>query len=211
MTAMGATASHAAGPNDRTTGATSSKAGSSIRRARSAAATKPTTSWSRWATPAPTRTTRRALAEIKDQWRLGNARVHRPWITELGLWLQYDFADGPLVAGRRVALLVAWLAWSRYRVVIALRDRTAPSVFAGLDRIFRIVGGAPTYLLTDDAGRHATGVQRQDHVLDLSQPAFAFRQDRGGKCAVRSRGTSRSTGPAVVSTVLRPCPFAGIT
>ncbi len=97
------------------------------------------------------RTTRRALAEIKSQWRLGNTRVHRPWITEPGLWLQYDFADGPLVAGRKVVLLVAWLAWSRYRVVIALRDRTAPSVFAGLDRIFRLVGGAPpTYLLTDN-------------------------------------------------------------
>jgi len=59
------------------------------------------------------RTTRRALAEIKSQWRLGNTRVHRPWITEPGLWLQYDFADGPIVAGRRVVLLVAWLAWSR--------------------------------------------------------------------------------------------------
>ena len=45
------------------------------------------------------RTTRRALAEIKSQWRLGNTRVHRPWITEPGLWLQYDFADGPIVAG----------------------------------------------------------------------------------------------------------------
>jgi hypothetical protein len=104
------------------------------------------------------RTTRRALAEIKSQWRLGNTRVHRPWITEPGLWLQYDFADGPMVAGRRVVLLVAWLAWSRYRVVIALRDRTAPSVFAGLDRIFRMLGGAPTYLLTDYVSRHIIGV-----------------------------------------------------
>jgi Integrase core domain len=103
------------------------------------------------------RTTRRALAEVKSQWRLGNTRVHRPWITEPGLWLQYDFADGPIVAGRRVVLLVAWLAWSRYRVVIALRDRTAPSVFAGLDRIFRIVGGAPTYLLTDNEKTVTTG------------------------------------------------------
>jgi hypothetical protein len=103
------------------------------------------------------RTTRRALAEIKSQWRLGNTRVHRPWITEPGLWLQYDFADGPLVAGRRVVLLVAWLAWSRYRVVIALRDRTAPSVFAGLDRIFRILGGAATYLLTDNEKTVTTG------------------------------------------------------
>ena len=45
------------------------------------------------------RTTRRALAEIKSQWRLGNTRVHRPWITEPGLWLQYDFGDGPIVDG----------------------------------------------------------------------------------------------------------------
>ena len=103
------------------------------------------------------RTTRRALAEIKSQWRLGNTRVHRPWITEPGLWLQYDFADGPIVAGRKVVLLVAWLAWCRYRVVIPLRDRTAPSVFAGLDRIFRILGGAPTYLLTDNEKTVTTG------------------------------------------------------
>ena len=104
------------------------------------------------------RTTRRALAEIKSQWRLGNKRVHRPWITEPGLWLQYDFADGPMVAGRKVVLLVAWLAWSRYRVVIALHDRTGPSVFAGLDRIFRILGGAPTYAFTDYVTRHILGV-----------------------------------------------------
>ena len=83
--------------------------------------------------------------------------MHRPWITEPGLWLQYDFADGPIVAGRKVVLLVAWLAWCRYRIVIPLRDRTAPSVFAGLDRIFRILGGAPTYLLTDNEKTVTTG------------------------------------------------------
>ena len=83
--------------------------------------------------------------------------MHRPWITEPGLWLQYDFGDGPIVDGRKVVLLVAWLAWCRYRVVIPLRDRTAPSVFAGLDRIFRILGGAPTYLLTDNEKTVTTG------------------------------------------------------
>jgi hypothetical protein len=103
------------------------------------------------------RTTRRALAEIKSQWRLGNTRVHRPWITEPGLWLQYDFGDGPVVGGRKVVLLVAWLAWCRFRIVIALRDRTASSVFAGLDRVFRIIGGAPTYLLTDNEKTVTTG------------------------------------------------------
>lgn len=103
------------------------------------------------------RTTRRAVAEMKTLWRLGHTRVHRPWITEPGLWLQYDFGDGPIVAGRKVVLLVAWLAWCRFRVVIALRDRTAPSVFAGLDRVFRIVGGAPTYVLTDNEKTVTTG------------------------------------------------------
>lgn len=103
------------------------------------------------------RTTRRALAETKKQWRQGNTRVHRPWVTEPGRWLQYDFGDGPVVDGRKVVLLVAWLAWCRYRVVIALRDRTAPSVFAGLDRVFRTIGGAPTYVLTDNEKTVTTG------------------------------------------------------
>lgn len=80
----------------------------------------------------PDHTTRRALAEIKIQWSVGNTRVHRPRIAEPGLWLQYDFADGPLVAGRKIALLVAWLAWSRYRVVIALRDRVPSSSTFGI-------------------------------------------------------------------------------
>ena len=46
-----------------------------------------------------------------------------------------------LVAEGKTVLFVAWLAWSRYRIVIALRDRTAPSVFAALDRCFRLSAG----------------------------------------------------------------------
>jgi hypothetical protein len=47
-------------------------------------------------------------------------------------------------------LFVAWLARFRFRVVVALRDKTQLSVIAALDRTFRIIGGAPTYLLTDN-------------------------------------------------------------
>lgn len=36
------------------------------------------------------RTTRRAVAAVKKSYRLVNTRVHRPWVTEPGLWLQYD-------------------------------------------------------------------------------------------------------------------------
>jgi len=100
------------------------------------------------------RSTRRVVAEVKKAYRLGHARVHRPWVTEPGLWLQYDFGDGPVVSGGsgevKTVLFVAWLAWSRFRVVIALRDKTQPSVIAALDRTFRLLGGVPTYVLTDN-------------------------------------------------------------
>lgn len=37
------------------------------------------------------RTSRRAAARVKKDYRLGRVRVHRPWVTEPGMWLQYDF------------------------------------------------------------------------------------------------------------------------
>jgi transposase len=96
------------------------------------------------------RTTRRAVAKVKTDYRAGRVRVHRPWVTEPGMWLQYDYGDGPVVDGVKTVLFVAWLAWSRFRVVLALRDKTMPSVFAALDQTFRRLGGVPTYVLTDN-------------------------------------------------------------
>ena len=77
------------------------------------------------------RTSRRAVAQVKANYVAGRRRVHRPWVTEPGLWLQYDFGDGPVVDGVKTVLFCAWLAWSRFRIVIALRDRTIPTVFRG--------------------------------------------------------------------------------
>ena len=57
---------------------------------------------------------------------------------------------GPIVAGARTVLFCAWLAWSRYRVVVPLRDKTLPSVVIGLDRALRRFDGVPTYALTDN-------------------------------------------------------------
>jgi transposase len=96
------------------------------------------------------RTTRRAVAQVRREFKAGRVRVHRPWVTEPGMWLQYDFGDGPRIDGVKTVLFCAWLAWSRFRVVLALRDKTAPSVFAALDVTLRRLGGAPTYLLTDN-------------------------------------------------------------
>jgi transposase len=96
------------------------------------------------------RTTRRVVRAVKDSWRRTHARAYQPWIPEPGLWLQWDYGDGPVVAGRKTVLFCAWLAWSRFRVILALPDRTLPSVLSAWDRTFSILGGAPTYLLTDN-------------------------------------------------------------
>ena len=100
------------------------------------------------------RTTRRAVAEAKRRWRNRHGRRTRPWIPQPGLWLQWDYGDGPEVAGVRAVLFCAWLAWSRFRVVVPLRDKTLPSVVIGLDRTLRAVGGVPTYALTEYVPGH---------------------------------------------------------
>jgi transposase len=100
--------------------------------------------------PGSERTTRRAVRTVKAAYRAGRVRVYRPWITEPGMWLQYDFGDGPKIDGVKTVLFCAWLAWSRFRVVIPLRDKTMPSVFAALDATFRRLEGVPTYVLTDN-------------------------------------------------------------
>lgn len=96
------------------------------------------------------RTTRRAVAAAKKSWWAGHRRVFRPWVPELGLWLQFDWGDGPKIAGRRTVLFCAWLAWSRFRVVIPTWDRTLPTLLGCLDATLRRIGGAPTYALTDN-------------------------------------------------------------
>ncbi len=96
------------------------------------------------------RSTRRAVAELKTAWRDGHRRKYRPWVPEPGMWLQFDWGEGPRIGGRRTNLFCAWLAWSRFRVVLATWDRTMGTLVACLDSTLRAVGGAPTYLLTDN-------------------------------------------------------------
>jgi transposase len=120
------------------------------------------------------RTTRRVVAAVKAARRRAHHRVYKPWITEPGAWCQYDFGTGPVIGGKRTILFCAWLAWSRFRVIIPLSDRTLPSVIAALDRTFRLVGGAPTYVLTDNektvTDRHIAGIAvRNRMALDVSR------------------------------------------
>jgi Mu transposase-like protein len=96
------------------------------------------------------RTTRRAVAEVKAAFRAGRRRVHRPWVPEPGMWFQYDFGQGPTIAGVVTHLFCAWLAWCRFRVVLPIVDKTLPAVMAAIDQTLRAFGGVPTYGLTDN-------------------------------------------------------------
>jgi transposase len=120
------------------------------------------------------RTTRRAVADVKQAWRAGNRRQYRPWITEPGLWLQFDWGTGPIVPGpdgrpRPTLLFCAWLAWSRFRVVIPTWDRKLGTLLTCLDATLRTVGGAPTYALTDNEKtvtvEHVAGVPVRHPVI----------------------------------------------
>lgn len=103
------------------------------------------------------RTVRRALAVVNANYRAGKRRVYRPWITEPGMWAQWDWGHGPLVGGRQTYLWCAWLAWCRFRVVIPTWDKTLPTVIGCLDRAMRAFGGSPTYWLTDNEKTVTTG------------------------------------------------------
>ena len=108
------------------------------------------------------RSTRRAVAEVKQAWHAGRRRRYRPWIPEPGMWLQWDWGDGPQVRGRKTQLFCAWLAWSRFRVVIPVWDQQLGTLTWCIDQALRAVGGAPAYLLTDNA-RTVT----MDHVAGV--------------------------------------------
>ena len=139
------------------------------------------------------RTTRRAVAEAKTVYRAGHRRRFRPWLPEPGLWFQWDYGDGPLVEGRKTYLWCAWLAWSRFRVVLPIRDKTLPTVIACIDATLRRFGGVPTYGLSDNektltldhiariAVRHPTMVEVGRHYgLTLASCVPADPQSKGG-------------------------------
>jgi Mu transposase, C-terminal domain len=116
------------------------------------------------------RTTRRAVAQLKAAWHAGRRRVHRPWIPEPGMRAQYDFGDGPLIGQAKTTLFCLWLAWSRYRVVLPLLDKTWPGVAGAAGVALRRAGGCPAYLLTDNEKTVTAG-----HVagLPVRNPAAA--------------------------------------
>ena len=67
----------------------------------------------RWATRGSERSTRRAVAEVKQAGRVGRRRRYWPWTPEPGMWLQWDWGDGPQIGSRRpwVPQLIGFLVY----------------------------------------------------------------------------------------------------
>ena len=101
-----------------------------------------------WASSATERTTRRVVARLKRDYGAPTTGSTSPGSPSPALWLQFDYGKGPLVGGVEPTCCSA-PGWPgrRFRVILALPDRTFPSVVSALDRTLRMMGGAPTYLL----------------------------------------------------------------
>lgn len=127
------------------------------------------------------RTTRRYVANEKKAWVRANARVFWPWIPEPSKWAQYDFSDGPLVNGEKTTLFHYYLPYSKFKVTLVLVDQSLPNVFSALDTCFRITGGVPSFILTDNAktatSRHVAGVAliNQQMVRFANHYGFSLR------------------------------------
>ena len=143
------------------------------------------------------RTTRRAVAEAKEAWRSGRRRRYRPWVPEPGMWLQFDWGEGPRIGGRRTNLFCAWVAWSRFRVVIPTWDRTLGTLVACLDAALRRVGGAPAYLLTDNEKtvtvEHVAGVAVRHPEMVAAGRHYGCKVETCVPYDPESKGGSEST------------------
>jgi transposase len=93
---------------------------------------------------------RRLVAEAKQAWRQGQARANgrRPAIWTPGEVLAIDWGT-EVIAGRRVHVFCAVLAWSRFRFVRFARDEQQATTLALLAECFEVLGGVPKVVLAD--------------------------------------------------------------
>ena len=143
------------------------------------------------------RSARRALAVVKANYRIGKRRVYRPWISEPGMWAQWDWGHGPKIGGRQTQLFCAWLAWSRFRVIIPTWDKTLPTVISCLDRTMRTFGACPTYWLTDNEKTvtvdHVAGIAVRHPLIVSAGNHYGVTIATCVVCDPESKGGSEST------------------
>jgi transposase len=102
---------------------------------------------------------RRLVAEAKRSWRHGQARAggRRPAVWSPGEVLAIDWGE-EIVAGRKVHVFCAVLAWSRFRFVRFAADEQRVTTLGMLAECFEVLGGVPTTVLADRMGCLKGGV-----------------------------------------------------
>jgi len=143
------------------------------------------------------RTTRRAVAEAKRRWRQEHGRKTMPWVTEPGLWMQWDYGDGPTIGGRGTVLFCAWLAWSRYRIPAlprALRS-TPPRGSQGFRRALTSVTASAS-TISPATGSHAVSAKKTSRTSAALSGTWAARKLDAPPRKPRSDEPSRHTSPS---------------
>jgi transposase len=102
---------------------------------------------------------RRLVARAKSEWRLGQVRAggRRPAIWSPGEVLAIDWGE-EIVAGRKVHVFCAVLAWSRFRFVRFAADEQQATTLTMLAECFEVLGGVPKVVLADRMGCLKGGV-----------------------------------------------------
>jgi transposase len=102
---------------------------------------------------------RRLVAQAKRDWRDGQARQggRRPAVWSPGEVLAIDWGI-EVLAGRRVHVFCAVLAWSRFRFVRFAGDEKQAMTLAMLAECFEVLGGVPKVVLADRMGCLKGGV-----------------------------------------------------
>jgi transposase len=94
---------------------------------------------------------RRLVAQAKADWRAGHHRGRRPAVWSPGETLVIDWGE-EVVAGRKVQVFCAVLAWSRFRFVRFAADQQQSTTLALLAECFEVLGGVPKVVLADRMG-----------------------------------------------------------
>ena len=102
---------------------------------------------------------RRLVADAKRSWRQGQARSsgRRPAVWSPGEVLAIDWGE-EIVAGRKVHVFCAVLAWSRFRFVRFAADEQQATTLGMLAECFEVLGGVPKVVLADRMGCLKGGV-----------------------------------------------------
>ena len=102
---------------------------------------------------------RRLVATAKRECRHGQARAsgRRPAIWSPGEVLAIDWGE-EVVAGRKVHVFCAVLAWSRFRFVRFAADEQQATTLGMLAECFEVLGGVPKVVLADRVGCLKGGV-----------------------------------------------------